>query len=101
MFKIKRVNFILQRLDVALRTFSKRYFSYVMIFCCHFLMAYRRRHRVSPDIDGSEYLLLYFSPFEQFAVVVFVVRLVACVKLGTLNGQIKGVEKVTGRGTEE
>jgi hypothetical protein len=64
-------------------------------------MAHRRRHRVSPDIDGSEYLLLYFSPFEQFTALVFVVRLVACVKLGTLNGQIKGVEKLTRRAAEE
>jgi hypothetical protein len=54
-------------------------------------MAYRR-HRVwsslSPDINGSEYLLLYFSLFEQFTVLVFVMRLVTYVILGTLNGQL-------------
>jgi hypothetical protein len=73
-------------------------------------MAYRR-HRVSspvsPDINGSEYLLPYFSLFEQFTVLVFVMRLVAYIILGTLNGQLCGSEvekerkRKTGRKTEQ
>jgi hypothetical protein len=66
-------------------------------------MAYRR-HRVwssvSPDINGSEYLLLYFSLFEQFTVLVFVMRLVAYVILATLNGQLCG-SKVERSGVKE
>jgi hypothetical protein len=54
-------------------------------------MAYRRNRgwsSVSPDINGSEYLSLHFSLFEQFTVLVFVMRLVAYLILGTLNGQL-------------
>jgi hypothetical protein len=58
-------------------------------------MAYRR-HRVSspvsPDINGSEYLLLYFSLCEQFTVLVFVMRPVAYRILGTLSRQLCGLE---------